>query len=200
MAGEEQLNPEEQDVREEVEHTEATETEVAGEIPPEIEVEALRAALETAEEEAVAAKDQALRALAEAQNMKRRAEIDADNARKYGQEKLIGELLPVVDNLERAIEAADADNELVKPILEGIELTHKSFLGALEKSSVAVIDPQGEPFDPQSHQAMSMVENPDVEPNTVIAVMQKGYSLHGRLIRPAMVMVSKPAPKVDESA
>jgi len=98
----------------------------------------------------------------------------------------------VVDNMERALEAAGTD-EAVKPIVEGVELTQKSLIDALQKHGVETIDPMGEPFDPQIAQAMSMVENPEVEPNTVIAVMQKGYQLNGRLVRPAMVMVSKAA-------
>jgi molecular chaperone GrpE len=137
------------------------------------------------------ARDAALRAQADAQNVKRRAEQDVEKARKFALERFCSELLPVVDNLERALEAAPADNEAVKPIAEGVELTLKSFLDALGKFNIAQLYPEGEPFDPQVHQAMSMVENPDVEPNTVIAVMQKGYTLNGRLVRPAMVMVSK---------
>ena len=91
---------------------------------------------------------------------------------------MIGKVL-VVDDLERALEAASGDDEVVKPIAEGVELTLKSFLDVLGKFNVEVVDPQGEPFDPNLHQAMSMVENKDVEPNTVIAVMQKGYTLNG---------------------
>lgn len=143
------------------------------------------------EEELVTARDDALRAQADAQNVIRRAEQDVEKARKFALERFAGELLPVVDNLERAVEAASGDEEVVKPIAEGVELTLKSFLDALAKFHVEVVDPQGEPFDPNVHQAMSMVENNDVEPNTVIAVMQKGYTLNGRLVRPAMVMVSK---------
>jgi len=96
-----------------------------------------------------------------------------------------------VDNLERALEASAGDNEIARPIAEGIQLTLKSFQDALKKFNIEPVDPAGEPFDPQLHQAMSLVENGAVEPNTVIAVMQKGYTLHGRLVRPAMVMVSK---------
>jgi len=143
------------------------------------------------EEELVTARDDALRAQADAQNVIRRAEQDVEKARKFALERFTGELLPVVDNLERALEAASGDEEVVKPIAEGVELTLKSFLDALAKFHVEVVDPQGEPFDPNVHQAMSMVENNDVEPNSVIAVMQKGYILNGRLVRPAMVMVSK---------
>ena len=136
------------------------------------------------------ARDAALRAQADAQNVKRRAEQDVEKARKFALERFTGDLLPVVDNLERALEAA-SDDEAARPIVEGVELTLKSFLDAIGKYSIEQLNPEGEPFDPQVHQAMSMVENPEVEPNTVIAVVQKGYTLNGRLVRPAMVMVSK---------
>jgi molecular chaperone GrpE len=159
------------------------------------ELEEAEAALDSdiarLQEELEQAKDMALRAQADAQNVKRRAEQDVEKARKFALERFCSELLPVVDNLERALEAAAGDDEAVKPIAEGVELTLKSFLGALEKFQIVAVDPAGEPFDPEFHQAMSMVENPDTEPNTVLAVMQKGYTLNGRLVRPAMVMVSK---------
>lgn len=143
------------------------------------------------EEELTLARDAVLRAQADAQNVMRRAEQDVEKARKFALERFCSELLPVVDNLERALEATAGDNEIVRPIAEGVQLTLKSFQDALKKFHIEAIDPAGEPFDPQLHQAMSMVENADVEPNTVILVMQKGYTLHGRLVRPAMVMVSK---------
>jgi molecular chaperone GrpE len=148
------------------------------------------------QEDVAEAKDAAMRAQADAQNIQRRAEQDVEKARKFALERFCSELLPVADNLERALEAAAIaaiDDEIVKPIAEGVELTLKSFRDAMKKFNIEVIDPQGEPFDPQLHQAMSMVENNEVEPNTVIAVMQKGYTLNGRLVRPAMVMVSKAA-------
>ena len=147
--------------------------------------------IERLEEELATARDAVLRAQADSQNVTRRAEQDVEKARKFALERFCGELLPVVDNLERALEAAVGDNDIVKPIAEGVELTLKSFHDALKKFHIVTVDPAGEPFDPQLHQAMSMVENGDVEPNTVIAVMQKGYTLNGRLVRPAMVMVSK---------
>ena len=143
------------------------------------------------EEELASARDTVLRTKADAQNVTRRAEQDVEKARKFALERFCSELLPVVDNLERALEAAAGDNDIVKPIAEGVELTLKSLQEVLKKFHIETLDPQGEPFDPQLHQAMSMVENGDVEPNTVIAVMQKGYTLNGRLVRPAMVMVSK---------
>jgi len=143
------------------------------------------------EEELTAARDAVLRAQADAQNVMRRAEQDVEKARKFALERFCSELLPVVDNLERALESAAGDHEIVRPIAEGVQLTLKSFQDALKKFNIEAVDPAGEPFDPQLHQAMSLVENADVEPNTVIAVMQKGYTLNGRLLRPAMVMVSK---------
>jgi molecular chaperone GrpE len=155
------------------------------------DIAALQAELDAMRDEMLQMKEHSLRALAEAQNMKRRAEIDVENARKYGAEKIITDMLPVVDNLERALQSADAEIEGIKPVLEGVELTLKGFLDALAKSNVEMVDPHGEPFDPNLHQAMTMIENPDIEPNSVVAVMQKGYRLNGRLLRPAMVVVSK---------
>lgn len=147
--------------------------------------------IEELEQQVAEAKDQALRAVADAQNARRRAEKDVESAHKYALEKFAGELLAVVDNLDRALQAADLEHEAVKPLAEGVELTHKSLIDVLNKFKVVQIDPVGEPFDPQLHQAMTMIESPDTEPNTVIEVMQKGYELNGRLIRPAMVVVSK---------
>lgn len=135
-------------------------------------------------------KEQVLRAQAEVQNARRRAEQDVEKARKFALDKFVTDLLPVADNLERAISAGDADDEAQKAVLEGVELTLKSLVDTLKKYHVEAIDPEGEPFDPQLHQAMSMVPNPDVEPNTVLNVFQKGYTLNGRLVRPAMVVVS----------
>ena len=153
----------------------------------------LEAIVEQLQEDLLAARDAALRSQADAQNVKRRAEQDVEKARKFGLEQFARELLPVVDNLEGALEATGGNDENVKPIAEGVELTLKSFLDALRKFNIEAVDPMGEPFDPNLHQAMSMVENAEVEPNSVIAVMQKGYTLNGRLLRPAMVMVSKAA-------
>lgn len=143
------------------------------------------------EEELTTARDALLRAQADTQNVIRRAEQDVEKARKFALERFCSELLPVVDNLERALEASAGDNEIIKPIAEGIQLTLRSFQDALKKFNIEAVDPAGEPFDPQLHQAMSLVDSAEVEPNTVIAVMQKGYTLNGRLVRPAMVMVSK---------
>jgi molecular chaperone GrpE len=145
--------------------------------------------------------DDVLRVQAEMQNLRRRTEQDVEKAHKFGQERFVTELLAVIDNLERALEAArsedQSDNagnsgiEKIKAIGDGVELTLKSFVACFKKFNIDEIDPLGEPFDPLHHQAISALENPDVEPNTVTAVMQKGYLLHGRVIRPAMVIVSK---------
>ena len=155
----------------------------------------LEQALEKIEEAELAAdkaKDDVLRVQAEMQNLRRRTEQDVEKAHKYGQEKFSIELLSVMDNLERALDAASQhDDETVKAIYDGVNLTLKSFMDCFSKFNIEVIDPLGEPFDPQKHQAMSIQESPEAEPNTVISVLQKGYTLHGRVIRPAMVMGSK---------
>jgi len=155
------------------------------------EVDALKAQLATLAAAFESAKEQSLRAQADVQNIRRRAEQDVEKAHKYGLEKMVNDLLPVVDNLERALASIDPANESFNAVVEGIQLTHKSFVDALARHQVVVVDPQGEPFDPNLHQAVSAVPNPDVEPNTVITCFQKGYTLHGRLVRPAMVVVSK---------
>lgn len=163
--------------------------------------ESAEARIEALQEELSKTKDEALRTLAEAQNIRRRSEKDVENARKFALEKFAGELLGVADNLERALDTADLSSEVVKPLAEGIELTQKSLVDILAKYNIVQLNPLGEPFDPQFHQAMSMVENPDVEPNTVTLVMQKGYVINERLLRPAMVMVSKAvADSIDETA
>ena len=160
---------------------------------------------ENAREEAAKFRDAALRAESEMQNVRRRASKDVEHAHKFGAEKLIQNLLPVVDSLEKALESSELVKDLdqdhsAKAVLDGVGLCHKMFLDTLGKENVAVVDPHGEPFDPNLHQAMSMVENPDMEPNSVVAVIQKGYQLNGRLVRPAMVMVSKGvSPSIDET-
>ncbi|MGX5914515.1 nucleotide exchange factor GrpE [Aliidiomarina sp. Khilg15.8] len=153
----------------------------------------LEAALDAARAEAQERKDAALRAAAEAENVRRRAAQDVDKARNFALEKFAAELLPVVDNLERAMQSIDQDNESTKSLVEGIEMTQKSFLSTLEKFGIEAVNPQDQPFNPEQHEAMGMQESDEVPPNTVIAVMQKGYLLNGRLLRPAMVMVSRAA-------
>jgi molecular chaperone GrpE len=150
----------------------------------------LEAVIDKLQADLAQAEDASLRAMADAQNVKRRAEQDVEKARKFALEQFSKDLLPVVDNLERAL-AAGGEEQAIKPIAEGVELTLKSFLDVLKKFHIEAVDPAGEPFDHELHQAIGMLPNADVEPNTVLEVMQKGYTLNGRLMRPAMVMVSK---------
>ncbi|ATA25212.1 nucleotide exchange factor GrpE [Brenneria goodwinii] len=136
-------------------------------------------------------RDNVLRARAEADNIRRRAEMDVEKAHKFAVEKFASEMLPVIDNLERALDLADKSNEALAPMVEGIELTLKSLLDAVHKFGIEVIEDVNVPFNPEVHQAMTMLESDDHQPNHVMMVMQKGYTLNGRLLRPAMVAVSK---------
>ena len=145
------------------------------------------------QDELLQAKDQVLRVQAEMQNLRRRVDRDIENAHKYALEGFLVELLPVVDNLERALAAIDSSDEAQKTLGEGIELTLKSFLDVLTRNKVEQLDPVAQSFDPEFHQAMTMVPHPEVPNNTIIEVFQKGYLLNGRLVRPAMVVVSKGA-------
>lgn len=154
------------------------------------QAESPEARIAALEEEVNKAKDQALRAAADAQNARRRAEQDAEKARKFALERFVKELLPVVDSIEKALESLQNDDG-ASVHREGLEMTLKMQLSALEKFGVKQLEPQGEPFNPQYHEAMTMVPNPAMEPNTVMDVLQKGYTLNDRLVRPAMVVVSK---------
>jgi molecular chaperone GrpE len=193
MAEQEQNQPE-VDVQQ-AEQTQAenqTEEQVTSEDVDAIEhIARLEAELAEAKATIEGQKDSVVRAAAEMENIRRRAALDVEKAHKFALEKFANELLPVIDNMDRAVEFADKENEALKPVIEGIELTLKSFTDALAKFNVEVVNPQGEKFNAEFHQAMTMQPSEDVEPNTVIAVMQKGYTLNGRLLRPAMVMVSK---------
>ncbi|MFT5814477.1 MAG: molecular chaperone GrpE [Psychroserpens sp.] len=160
----------------------------------------LELALATAKSTVADQKDSVIRAKAEVDNVRRRAAQDVEKARKFALEKFAAEMLTTVDNLERALQSIDKDDERNTAIIEGVELTYQGLLASLEKFAIKSIDPQDQPFNPELHQAMSMQEVEGVAPNTVIAVMQKGYELNGRLIRPAMVMVSKAKPSVDTTA
>jgi molecular chaperone GrpE len=169
------------------------EVQVGEELSAEAEIAVLNAELEAAKNKIEEQKDSVVRAAAEVENIRRRSAQEVEKASKFALEKFANELLPVIDNLERAVEFADKENDAIKPLIEGVDMTAKSFADAVAKFGVAVVNPQGEAFNPEFHQAMSMQPSADVEPNTVIAVMQKGYTLNGRLLRPAMVMVSKAA-------
>ncbi|MBI43473.1 nucleotide exchange factor GrpE [uncultured Marinobacter sp.] len=198
MSTDENRNEQVEDVQETAEAAAGEGPEVQAEAQGESEVEALQAQLKEAQ-------DQALRAQAEMQNVRRRAQIDVEKAHKFALEKFVKELLPVADSLEKAVESTTGHQEageLVASIREGVEMTLDLLLKSFSKFNVEQISPEGEPFDPQQHEAMSMVPAPGAEPNTVVSVVQKGYLLNGRVVRPAMVVVAKPtdAPKVDEQA
>jgi molecular chaperone GrpE len=180
-------------------HTEVVESDQpAKEAPPPSASEAeIDDPVAEAKRQVAGLKDQVLRAQAEMENVRRRAARDVENAHKYALERFTSDLLPVLDSLEKAIEAAgESAGEAAGAIKEGVELSLKLFLTTLEKAGVIQVDPHGEPFDPQLHEAMAMVPNPDTEPNSVIEVMQKGYTLNGRLVRAAKVVVSA-APSQD---
>lgn len=175
--------------------------------PPssEEQIAALTSQLEEAQGKATEYWDQVLRAKAEVDNLRRRTERELENAHKYALDRIAQELLPVVDSMELGLAAAYAEGATVETLREGTELTLKMLLGTLEKFGIKAVDPSGEPFNPEFHQAMTTQPASHVEPNTVLNVFQKGYLLNDRLIRPALVVVSatagqEPGAKVDEHA
>lgn len=134
--------------------------------------------------------NQLLRTRAELENLRKRSERELENAHKFALEKFLLELLPVRDSMEMGLTAAEDDNVDPAKLREGMELTLKMMAAAMEKFGIKPVYPEGEKFNPELHQAMSMQEVPDVEPNTVVNVVQKGYQLNERLVRPALVIVS----------
>lgn len=165
------------------------------------DVESLRTALQEAQEQLADAEDRALRAVAEAENVRKRAERSIDSARKFALEKFVADMLPAVDSFERASQASNeaSGEDATAAIAEGIELSLKLLLEAMQRQGIEVVDPIGAPFDPNLHEAMSMVESASAEPGSVLEVFQKGYTVNGRLARPARVIVAKePAPKAAE--
>ncbi|AHH46573.1 molecular chaperone GrpE [Francisella tularensis subsp. holarctica PHIT-FT049] len=135
-------------------------------------------------------KDEALRAKAEMENIRKRAERDVSNARKFGIEKFAKELLPVFDSIEQALKHEVKLEEAIA-MKEGIELTAKMLVDILKKNGVEELDPKGEKFDPNLHEAMAMIPNPEFEDNTIFDVFQKGYMLNGRIVRAAKVVIVK---------
>lgn len=170
------------------------------------EVEALRTQLEEAQAKAEENWNQLLRVRAEMENIRRRSERDVEQARRYGVEKLAGELLAVRDSLEMGVNAAQEEGADVEKLREGSELTLRMLQQAMEKFDIQAVEPTGEKFDPSRHEAMAAQESAEHEPNTVLQVVQKGYLLGDRLLRPAMVIVSRGASgggqgdQVDEQA
>jgi len=170
-------------------------------------VEELQQALAQAEQKAQENWDKAVRAQAEMENLKRRTQKDLEDAHKFALTGFAKELLPVLDSLVLGLQAATGDSEEVKKFREGSELTIKQFESVFAKFKIETIDPIGQPFNAEQHQAMTMQAVEGVEPNTVVNVFQKGYMLNGRLLRPAMVVVAKAAenkptdtPSIDEQA
>ncbi len=157
----------------------------------EITFEDLEKQLKQTEKKAEENWDKAVRTQAAMENLKRRTQKDLENAHKYGLEKFAKELLSVIDSLELGIQASTSNDPEVIALRQGSELTIKQFEAVFAKFNIEAMDPTGETFNPELHQAMTMQPNTDVEPNTVLNVFQKGYILNGRLIRPAMVVVSK---------
>jgi molecular chaperone GrpE len=144
-------------------------------------------------------KDQLLRVMAETENFKKRAQRDQAQFLKRANESLVKDMLPVLDNLERALEAAQ-DNGETSGVIEGLELIQRDFLKVLEKNGLEEVEAMGQPFDPEYHEAMMQQDDAEADENTVLCVYQKGYTFHDRLIRPAMVVVSKkPAGSYTES-
>ena len=182
-----------QDVETEAEEssTETTEPETETEVgTEEVTIESLQEKLAAAEAKAEENWDQLVRSKAEMDNIRRRSERDLTNAHKYALEKFAQELLPVIDSMEMGVAAAQDESADVSKLREGTEMTLKMFETAIEKFGIKGVHPHGESFNPDHHQAMSMIDSADHEPNTIIDVMQKGYLLNERLVRPAMVVVS----------
>ena len=192
MSDEKNVNP----VEETVENVEAVlEEEISA---SEGDADAMSSELAALQKKADEHYDQLVRAHAEIENLKRRHTQELEKAHKYALDKFVGELLTIWDSLELGLQAAQNDEADVASLREGTELTVKMFGDVMEKFNVDRINPEGEAFNPEFHQAMSMVPNAEMAPNTVMAVMQKGVSLNGRLIRPAMVVVSQAMPEAAE--
>lgn len=170
-------------------------------IPAEARVVVLERALAEAEQAAAQAREAQLRAAAELENTRRRLEREAQNSARFAAEGLLRELLAIADSLELGLKAAETAGADGRGLADGMALTQRQLVALLEKQGVKPINPQGAAFNPDLHQAMSLVESAEVPPNHVLGVMQKGYLLHERLLRPAMVVVAKaPATSVGESS
>ncbi len=203
MSGQENETTQEKDVNEtgdteqqstvtteEADNEAVTDTSSGEEVEQELDVEVLQAQLQKEQEQAQINLDKALRAQAEMENLRKRTTRDMENAHKYALEKFVNELLPIIDSMELGMSASESA-ENIDDLREGMNLTLKMFATTMEKFGVKTIDPQGEKFNPEQHEAVSMTEMEGSESGTVITVMQKGYELNGRLVRPAMVVVAK---------
>lgn len=174
------------------------ESETRSETAPDGEVETMKeleARLEAKEQEAGETYDRLLRVSAEFENYKKRSTREMDEFRKFANQSLIKEMLSVVDNLELAMNSSNDHKAIDKDLLQGLDMTHKEILKVFEKFNVRPIDAKGQPFDPAFHEAVMQEETDDVEKNTVVNELQRGYMIHDRLLRPAMVVVAKPKAK-----
>lgn len=170
-------------------------------VPPEDElpdIEALQKELDDTRSALQTAQDQSLRAVAEAENTRKRASRDIENAHKFALERFARDLLPSLDNFDAAIASAEQAS-VDESTMEGFKLSVKSLLDALERNGIVGFDPMGEVFDPEKQKALTLVDNPDAEPGSVVAVIRKGYLLNDRLIREAEVVVSKEPVKPRDS-
>lgn len=163
------------------------------------ELQTLKSEYEAAKSELEALRDQHLRLQAEFDNFRRRGLKEKQETQLYGHQNLVKELLPTVDNLDRAIEHVDRNgSEELQSLLQGVELVRKELLGTLDRFGVQIVEALGQPFDPSVHEALVQTPSAEVAPNTVVAVMEKGYLLRDRLLRPARVVVSKAADGAQE--
>ncbi len=177
----------------------AFDTELADDLGAEFELrgDVMAIELEAARDEAADLRDRVARGQAEFDNFRKRTTREREEERKRAGERLVSELLPAIDSLERAIEHTTAGGDLVH-LLSGVEAVHAQVITILGKEGVGLIDPFGQPFDPTTQQAVSQQEDADVPEGTVVAVFQKGYQMGGRVVRPAMVVVSTGGPKREE--
>jgi molecular chaperone GrpE len=194
------MSPQQTNIEADDEHSLATEPEEQAHlqdvVPESAETDnmagdSLEQQLEKAQETIKDYWDQMMRLRAEIDNNRKRAERDVENAHKFALKNFVENLLPIIDSMEMGQTAAEADNATLESIREGTALTMNMFVQVLEKNGLEQIDPLGEKFDPEKHQAISMIEAEGAESNSVIEVMQKGFSLNERLVRPAMVVVAK---------
>lgn len=196
MSGQENENETNEVAEQETEATEnvseelETDVEAEQEEQQETEIEALQNQLDKEKEQSQANLDTALRTQADMENLRKRTIRDIENAHKFALDKFVNELLPIIDSMELGLSTAEGAEQLSE-LQEGMNLTLKMFNSVLEKFGVTQLDPQGEKFNPEQHEAVSMQEIEGTEAGTVVTVMQKGYELNGRLVRPAMVMVAK---------
>jgi molecular chaperone GrpE len=161
-------------------------------IEPEVEItEDPAALLEDARNKADEHWNELLRAKADMENLRRRQARDLENAHKHALDKFVAELLPIYDSMEFGLNAAKSDDASIEAVQEGLEMTMKMFLSSISKFGLEQVNPEGQAFDPELHQAMAMQEVEGVEANQVLTVAQKGYQFNGRLLRPAMVVVSQ---------